>query len=86
MDRNKPHLLPRYSNFPTAFGPFHPLVCVLSPVRKGGAGVDKEGGLDVITTFGLARNQGINPGEPLMKLHQIHEQLWVSCYYFEKWT
>ena len=42
---------------------------VLSPVRKGGAGVDKEGGLDVFTTFGLAWSQGINPGERLMELH-----------------
>ena len=60
MHRNKPRLLPRCSNFPTVFEPFHPVVCVLSPVRKGGAGVDKEGGLDVFTTFGLAWSQGIN--------------------------
>ena len=46
------------------------MVSVLSPVRKGGAGVDKEGGLDVFTTFGLARSQGINPGERLMELRQ----------------
>lgn len=49
------------------------MVSVLSPVRKGGAGVDKEGGLDVFTTFGLARSQGINPGERLIELRQSHE-------------
>lgn len=56
----KPRLLPRWGNFPAVFGPFHPVVCVLSAVRKGGARVDKEGGRDVFTTFGLARSQGIN--------------------------
>ena len=40
------------------------LLCV-----KGGAGIDKEGGLDVFTIFGLAWSQDINPGERLMELH-----------------